>query len=82
MTDASDRGIGAVLMQEQDNSKMAIVYASRKLKGSELALQLLPMSVSNAASRKKSTRNDNVMICFSYKVRCRPTSVSLSQYYL
>jgi hypothetical protein len=23
-------------MQEQDNSKMAIVYASRKLKGSEL----------------------------------------------
>jgi hypothetical protein len=32
MTDASDRGIGAVLMQEQDNSKMAIVYASRKLK--------------------------------------------------
>ena len=36
MTDASDRGIGAVLMQEQDNSKMPIAYVSRKLKGSEL----------------------------------------------
>ena len=37
MTDTSDRGIGAVLMKEQDNSKMPIAYASRKLKGSELA---------------------------------------------
>lgn len=37
MTDTSDRGIGAVLIQEQDNSKMPIAYASRKLKCSELA---------------------------------------------
>ncbi|CAG2201844.1 Retrovirus-related Pol polyprotein from transposon 17.6,Retrovirus-related Pol polyprotein from transposon opus,Retrovirus-related Pol polyprotein from transposon 297,Retrovirus-related Pol polyprotein from transposon gypsy [Mytilus edulis] len=37
MTDASDRGIGAVLMQYQENSKMPIAYASRKLKKSEVA---------------------------------------------
>lgn len=37
MTDASDRGIGAVLMQEQDTCKIPIAYASRKIKGSELA---------------------------------------------
>ena len=37
MTDASDRGIGAVLMQEQNDTKMPVAYASRKLKGSEIA---------------------------------------------
>ncbi|CAC5377448.1 unnamed protein product [Mytilus coruscus] len=37
MTDASDRGIGAVLMQNQENIKMPIAYASRKLKESEVA---------------------------------------------
>ncbi|CAC5377451.1 unnamed protein product [Mytilus coruscus] len=36
MTDASDRGIGAVLMQNQENIKMPIAYASRKLKKSEV----------------------------------------------
>lgn len=37
MTDASDYGIGAVLMQEQEGSKMPVAYASRKLKSSEVA---------------------------------------------
>lgn len=37
MTDASDYGIGAVLMQEQEGIKMPVSYASRKLKSSEVA---------------------------------------------
>jgi len=36
-TDASDRGIGAVLMQEENGIKMPVAYASRKLKSSESA---------------------------------------------
>ena len=36
-TDASDRGIGAVLMQEENGIKMPVAYTSRKLKSSESA---------------------------------------------
>ena len=36
-TDASDKGIGAVLLQEETGMKMPVAYASRKLKPSEVA---------------------------------------------
>ena len=36
-TDASDRGIGAVLLQEEQDKKLPVAYASRKLKGSEVS---------------------------------------------
>ena len=35
-TDASNYGLGGVILQEFDNVKFPVVYASRKLKGSEL----------------------------------------------
>lgn len=37
MTDAADKGIGAVLMQVEDGIKLPVAYASRKLKTSEIA---------------------------------------------
>ena len=36
-TDASDRSIGAVLLQEEQGKKLPVAYASRKLKGSEVS---------------------------------------------
>ena len=36
-TDASDRGIGAVLLREEQGKKLPVAYASRKLKGSEVS---------------------------------------------
>lgn len=36
-TDASDRGIGALLMEEENGIKMPVAYASRTLKSSEYA---------------------------------------------
>jgi hypothetical protein len=37
-TDASDKGIGAVLLQEEDGQKLPVAYASRKLLPREQAL--------------------------------------------
>ncbi len=40
-TDASDKGIGAVLLQEEAGKKMPVSYASRKLKKNELAYSVI-----------------------------------------
>ncbi|VDI22119.1 Hypothetical predicted protein, partial [Mytilus galloprovincialis] len=34
-TDASDNGIGAILLQDEDNIRLPVSYASKKLKASE-----------------------------------------------